>query len=209
MRIPKPPLLLITDRTIARKNIESVVSDAIEGGCRWIMVREKDLPPSELATVVRMVLQTARPSGATVIVNSDTTVADSCGAQGVHLPAGRSISAARRAVGRDALLGVSVHSLEEARNAEAESADYVTISPIFRSVSKPEYGDPMGLDRLRLLAMEISMPVVALGGVTPQNARDCMAAGAAGVAVLGTIMLSKDPRATTEEYVRALDKTAR
>ena len=111
-------------------------------------------------------------------------------------------------MGPSSLVGVSCHSLEDAKKAAEEGADYLTISPVFRSVSKPEYGTPIGLDGLRHVADNVSIPVIALGGITPNNLTDCLTAGAAGVAVLGTLMGSEDPRMTAAAFVKAANGVA-
>jgi thiamine-phosphate pyrophosphorylase len=202
--LPDPPLLLITDRRIARHPLPDVVAAALEAGCRWIMVREKDLGTADLTDLAGEVVAAARPFGATVLVNGDIAAARASGAGGVHLPQAVSVSEAREFQETGALVGVSAHSLAEAEQAAADGADYVTLSPVFASVSKPGYGPAVGLDRLEAAARALRIRVIALGGVTPANAGDCMAAGAAGIAVLGTVMQADDPATVTKALVDAL-----
>ncbi len=104
------------------------------------------------------------------------------------------------------LTGLSAHSLGDVRAATAAGLSYVTLSPIFPTASKPSYGPAIGLDGLREAA-EIGLPVVALGGVTPENAGACREAGAAGVAVMGGIMRARDPAAVTRGLLAALKAT--
>ncbi len=203
MKIPFPPLLVITDRKLAGEDrLFSVVENILRAGCRWIMVREKDLTGEELRQIVCPIVNIAGQFNATVVVNSDLETALSCKASGVHLPWNMVKSWARRVKSSRLLLGISTHSLEEALEAERYGADYITLSPIFNTVSgKPSTTSPLGLAKLSEVAGRVSIPVIALGGITWKNARLCIDAGAAGVAVLGSIMLSPNPEKTFREIL--------
>ena len=155
------------------------VERAVAAGVDAIQVREKDLAARELAALVRRVLA----AGARVLVNSRVDVALACGAHGVHLPGGSiAPSEWRGIVPAGFLIGVSAHDVEEVRRAEAEGADFAVFSPVFAPLSKAAYGPAQGLARLAEAARAVGMPVLALGGVTETNTRECLAAGAAGVA---------------------------
>jgi thiamine-phosphate pyrophosphorylase len=202
--LPSPPLLVITDRRLAAGPLEEVIAGALRGGCRWLSLREKDMAHEERVALLNSLVGFARPFGARVTVNGDVAAARAAGAGGVHLPAGTSPAAARRALGAGALIGVSAHTIAEAASAARAGADYVTLSPIFPSATKPGYGPPLGRAGLAEAARALTVPVVALGGVTAANAADCLAAGAEGVAVLGAVMAAADPEAATARLVAAL-----
>lgn len=204
--LPDPPLLVITDRHQARRPLLDLIGEILAAGARWLMVREKDLPDPALAEVVQGVLERARRYGAVVMVNAAVEVAAACGADGVHLPQGVPVAEARRRLGPGRWIGVSAHSMTEAQRAAEAGADYITLSPIFPSISKPDYGPPLGLEVLRQVATAVPLPVIALGGVTPENARRCLEAGAAGVAALGSVMAAADPGAVIRAYREAMGR---
>ncbi len=208
VRLPDPPLLIITDRSQARAPLEAVAEAVFVAGGRWLVLREKDLDPAARLALLTDLVHLGKRYGATVTVNTDLAAARETGAAGVHLPAGRDLAAARAALGPEALIGASAHGREEAAAAAAAGADYVTLSPVFESASKPGYGPALGLEGLRGAAARIPVPVIALGGIDPDNAAACLAAGAAGVAVMGTVMRAADPGAVAAELLFALARAA-
>lgn len=154
----------------------------------WIQVREKEMPARTLTRLVSSLIG----KGPKIIVNSRLDVALAAGAQGVHLPA-RSLAPwrLRPSAGAAFLIGVSCHSSADVLRAEAEGADYVYLSPIYASPSKPGYGPALGLDVLRETCALVRIPVLALGGVDEPRAAACLAAGAAGFASISAFAASE------------------
>jgi thiamine-phosphate pyrophosphorylase len=203
VRLPDPPLLVISDRSQARQPLEQVAEAAFAGGCRWFSLREKDLPPAERRNLLAAVVALGRGFGATVMAHEDVEAVATAGAAGLHLPSGGDPRAARARL-PSALIGASAHSAQEASSLLRAGVDYVTVSPVFLSASKPGYGPALGLDGLAAVIAETAGPVVALGGITPDNAALCRAAGAYGIAVMGEVMRALDPQSCVERFLHAL-----
>ena len=203
MRLPVPPLLVISDRRQARRPLEELAEAVFAGGCHWFSLREKDLPPAERRALLGALVALGHRWGATVTVHDDIDAAAMADADGVHLPSGGSPEAARLRL-PGALIGASAHSAEEASTLLSAGADYVTVSPVFVTASKPDYGPALGLDGLADIVERVAGPVIALGGVTAANAASCRAAGAHGIAVMGEVMRAADPQAAVEAILREI-----
>ena len=203
MRLPVPPLLVISDRRQARRPLEDIAAAAFAGGCRWFSLREKDLPPDERRALLAALVALGRRVGAIVTAHEDIETVAAVGADGVHLPSGGSPPLARARL-PGALVGASAHSSGEAAALLRAGADYVTASPVFVTASKPGYGPALGLYGLARIVTEAPGPVVALGGITPENAAQCVIAGARGIAVMGEVIRAADPQAMVERILGAM-----
>ena len=201
--LPSPPLLVISDRSQARQPLIEIAASVFRAGCRWFSLREKDLPAGERRELLRALVALGRRHGATVTVHDDIEAAVATGADGIHLPGGGDPAAARRRL-PSGLIGVSAHTPLEAAAQLRAGADYVTLSPIFLTRSKPGYGPAVGIDALAEAALTAPGPVVALGGIDEGNIAACLAAGAQGIAVMGEIMRAADPEAATGRLLDAI-----
>jgi thiamine-phosphate diphosphorylase len=186
---------VLTDRAQAARPLLAVVAEAIAGGGRTVLLREKDLPrPERLALAMALRDLLDRVHGRLIVAGPDPLDGDA-----VHLSAHDAMPA-----NRPPLVGRSCHS--EAELAAASAVDYVTLSPIYPSLSKSGYGPPIGLDGLRRLSGHTPRSVFALGGVeTPARVAACRQAGAAGVAVMGAVMRAPDPAAVVAALLSGWD----
>lgn len=170
-----PRLLVLTDRTQCNRPLMEIVTEAVSAGARAVVVRDKDLPHSERVRLAERIRELLDPLGGLVLVAGPWGDA-------VHLASDDAMPSTR-----PSLVGRSCHDAAEVAQAASEACDYVTVSPVFASGSKPGYGPPLGIARLRSLVRQ-GPPAFALGGVQPQHVGDCLAAGAHGVAVMGPVM---------------------
>jgi len=203
VRLPVPRLLVISDRHQAQRPLEEVAKAVFAGGCRWFSLREKDLPPGERRALLCELVALGRRFGALVTAHEDIEAVAVTGADGVHLPSGGSPAAARARL-PGALIGASAHSADEAAALLRAGADYVTVSPVFVTASKPGYGPALGLDALARIVARAPGPIMALGGITPENAALCLSSGACGIAVMGEVMRAADPQATVASILRVM-----
>ena len=177
---------------------------AAAAGVDWIQIREKDLSGRDCGLLTREALQRAAKSRAgnatptRILVNDRLDVALSEGAGGVHLgenslplPEAKRLVKAQ-ALSQDFLIGVSCHSLEAARSAASGGADYLFFGPIFSTPSKAAFGAPQGLERFAEVCRAVSIPVLAIGGITLENASACLAAGASGIAAIRLFQDARD-----------------
>jgi thiamine-phosphate pyrophosphorylase len=206
-------LSLATSADAGRLLLESIGRAAAAGvGC--IQLREKDYSGREWSGLVKKSLLLVQDAGTPtrILVNDRLDVALACGAGGVHLSESgipvaqacrlRDDFFATRGARREFLVGASCHSLGAALGAARDGADYIYFSPIYHTPAKAHYGPPQGLERLAQVARAVAVPVIAIGGITRENARDCFRAGAAGVAA---IRLFQEPGGL-EEVVNDLER---
>ena len=196
------PLLVVTDRHQARRPLEKIVADILAAGARWIWFRDRDLQIAERRRLALRLSELVQSTGGCLSIGGDIELAVEAETNAVHVSDVAAIAHARRRLGPAALVGLSAHSITDVADAHAAGANYVTLSPIYQSASKPSYGPPLGLGTIERAA-QIGIPILALGGMTASNAAAAMSAGAAGVAVMGSVMAADRPAAVINETLQA------
>ena len=204
-----PGLYLVTDRTLAgRRSVEEVVCDSVRGGVSMVQLREKGLDTREFVELARR-LKTEFPD-LPLIINDRVDVARVAGADGVHVGQRDMAWADARAVlGPDAIIGLSVETIEQAAEAEASDCDYYGVSPIFPTPTKTDVETSWGLDGLRALRRRSQKPLVAIGGIDASNAAAVLAAGADGLAVVSAICAAAEPEAAARALRSIVDNVRR
>jgi len=199
-------LTLVTDRTQTRgRELVSVVGDCLAAGLPAVQVREKDLGAAELAVLCRRIRGLTQDTRALLIVNDRVDVALAVGADGVQRTAtSLTVEDIRALADKRLRIGASIHSLPDALQAELEGADWLVFGPVYDTPSKRMYGPPQGLDKLARVAAAVRIPVVAIGGLTPERVREVRRAGARGVAVVSSILAADSPADATRRFLEAL-----
>lgn len=198
---PDYSLYLVTDTVLAgTRGVEVVVHAAVAGGVTIVQWRHKNgddrVPLLRIASLREWLRQRHVP----FVINDDVDLALSCDADGVHVGQGdMPCVVVRRRMGADRVIGVSVGTVAEARQAERDGADYLGVSPVFATPTKTDAPAATGLDGLAAIRAAVRLPLVAIGGIHAGNAAEVISAGADGIAVVSAIMAAADPRAAARE----------
>ncbi len=202
---------VITDRRVAGdRSILEVVRAALRGGATVVQLREKAATTRQMIELGRALHRITQEAGVPLIVNDRVDVALAVEAEGVHVGQDDMPAAlARRLIGPDRILGVSAGTVEEAVQAERDGADYLGVGDVYGTPSKPDAGEPIGVEGLAEIARAVSIPVVAIGGIRPDNAAAVIRAGASGVAVISAVVGAPDPEAAARRLREAVERAAR
>lgn len=196
-------LCVITDRRVSGGlSHADIAKRVLEGGAGMIQLRDKEAPMRSLLPEALQIAELCRSFGATFIVNDRLDLALASEADGVHLgqedlPA----KAARRLLGKGRLLGISTHSLEQALKAQEDGADYIGVGPIFRTGTKETGYTPLGPSLIREVRRQVSIPILAIGGITLENVSEVITAGADGAAVISAVVGAPDIREATRHFM--------
>jgi thiamine-phosphate pyrophosphorylase len=199
-------LTLVTDRTQTRgRDLAALVLECVAAGLPAVQVREKDLSAADLAALCRRLREPTRERGALLIVNDRADVALAVGADAVQRTySSLSVAEIRTVVEKRLSICASVHSREDALAAEAEGADWIVFGPVYDTASKRRYGPPQGLAKLQAVTRAVRVPVIAIGGITPERVGEVRDAGAHGVAAISAILAADSPADATRCFLDTL-----
>ena len=201
----RPPVLcfVVGKSAVKGGDVEKVVAEAVAGGVTMVQLRDRETPAGELAALARR-LKTVTRGKALLIINDRVDVALAVDADGVQLPEdGLPTRVARGLIGKYAVLGRSVHDAESALQASRDGTEFVLAGTIYKSPSKPGV-KPVGPGLITDITKDSALPVLAIGGITPEKVAEVIKAGAAGVAVISAIADADDPKAAAEALSLAL-----
>jgi thiamine-phosphate pyrophosphorylase len=202
MNLPHRFLCVITDDLLCPVELARM---ALEGGARMVQLRRKHASGRELFEWAVRIQELCGRYEAAFIVNDRVDIARAMQADGVHLgQQDLPVAAARSILGPHALIGVSVSGIDEARRAMADGAGYIGLGHIFPTCSKDKSSPPLGTGVIRDVRRAVDLPVVAIGGIGPENVSMVMDAGASGIAVISAVAGAENPSAATKELVRRI-----
>ena len=197
-------LYAITDRRLCKpKLIQDYVASLLDTGVRAIQLREKDLSDTELRSVAVPINHICKAYSAKLFINSNIGVATDVGVDGVHLPESL-LDTIQKAKARNLLVGCAVHDLDVAQKVQVAGANFVTYSPIYPTMSKPN--PAVGLKSLRRIVGALDIPVFALGGITPSKVPECLNSGAFGVAAMSSVMSYETGIDQAKNYLKQIEE---
>ncbi|MBT3877782.1 MAG: thiamine phosphate synthase [Candidatus Scalindua sp.] len=200
-------LYVLISSNIATKSVTETVRLVIDGGADAIQLREKTISDNEFTSLASEVRNITTKSGALLIINDRVHVAREINADGVHLGQhDMSALEARNIIGNEKIIGISTHSIIQARQAQKDGADYIAIGPIYPTRTK-DYEPSIGIEVLQKISEAIDIPFIAIGAITLENLDEVLNAGASRVAVCSAIIGSKDIYSSTKRYKEKLNGT--
>ena len=199
-------LYLVTDRPLSLgRPLEEIVAEAVAGGVTMVQLREKEAPTGEFVALAKSLKALLSPLGVPLIINDRVDVALAADADGVHIgQSDMSYEDARRLLGGDKIIGLSVENFDDLAVANTLDVDYVGISPVYGTPTKSDTAEPFGLEGLRKAVAMSVHPTVAIGGMNAQTIGEVMAAGTDGVAVVSAICSAPSPRKAAQELLKVI-----
>lgn len=199
-------LYLVTHRgKLETEEFFQIIAAAVAGGVKVVQLREKEASARETIFLGKRLLAYLKPMGVPLIINDRVDVAHAIGADGVHLgQSDLNVAEARAILGRQAIIGLSVESLQQAQEALLEEVDYIAASPVFSTDTKTDCSAPWGLKGLKKLCSLSRSPVIGIGGINEANVKEVMHCGAKGIAVVSAIFDAPCPKAAARALVNRM-----
>jgi len=200
-KIKKIDLYFITDSSLTKKTVLEDVESALKAGVKIIQYREKDKNTRDMIIEAEEIKKLCNKSGALMLINDRVDVALAIDADGVHLGnEDMDYGTARKILGPEKIIGLTVHNIKEALEAESKGADYIGVSPVFETLTKPDAGMPAGIKFVKEVKDKIKITSVAIGGINRSNIKDVLEAGAKSVAIISAIVASPDVEKECMEF---------
>lgn len=198
---------LVTDRGLCRNRpLRDIVLQAVQGGVAYVQLREKDISTRLFVEEARAIKKILEPYRVPLIINDRLDVALACGADGVHIGQDdMPYETARKLMGKDAVIGLSVETWEDVEASEKLNVSYIGVSPVFATPTKTDTKEPWGLDGLKKIKAFSRHPLIAIGGINESNARDVVEAGADCLAVVSAICAADNPAGATINIRNIID----
>ena len=203
MNLDKLRVMLVLDPKLTKKDIFEDCENAVRAGIPSIQYREKEKGKGEMLEECRKLKETCSGK-ALFFVNDRADIALAAGADGLHLGQDDLPLAEARKLLPNAIIGITVHSVEEAVEAEKGGADYVSVSPVFFTATKSDAGNAIGLEMVKKVKESVKIPVMGIGGINSENAKSVIDAGADYVAVVSCIVCSEDVFEASKKLLEAV-----
>lgn len=199
-------LYFITDSKLTKKTVIDDVKSAIKGGVRVIQYREKDAPTKQMFQEAKEIKELCQKNKVIFLINDRLDIALAVDADGVHI--GQDdipYNTARKLLGKNKIIGVTVHDLKESIDAEKKGADYIGLSPIFETSTKADAGKACGTGMIKDTVKKIKIPIVAIGGINKSNIGEVLKSGAKNVAIISAILTMDNVEQVVKNFIRKIN----
>jgi len=206
MKLFNKSLYLVTDRALSLgRPLTDIVEKAVLGGVSMVQLREKDCPTSEFYQLSIALKQTLKPYNIPLIINDRIDIALACDAEGLHIgQKDMPYQVARKLMGKGKIIGLSIESLEQAELANKLDVDYIGVSPVFSTPTKTDTAQALGIEGLKAIASISEHPIVAIGGINLNNAREIIGNGADAIAVVSAISAADNPQGAAQDLINII-----
>jgi len=196
----------ITDSDLSKNDIYSDTENAIKAGCKIVQYREKNKTKEEIFREAKKLKKTCEGK-AIFLINDYIDIALACNADGIHIGQDDvSYETARTLLGKDKIIGLTVHSLEEAIEAERLGVDYIGLAPIFKTGTKEDARDPIGIDIIKIVKKNVNLPIVAVGGINKNNVQEIIESGADSVVSIYGVLNSNDVYDEIKDFINIIKR---
>ena len=187
------------------KDLVWIVEKAVKGGATVVQLRAKSISTREFLDISMKIHSFLKKKRVPLIINDRIDIALALDADGVHLgQKDMPLQIARKILGKEKIIGISVNNIEEAMEAENNGADYLGVGPVFPTTTKPDIRAPLGIEGLRKIREKIKIPIIAIGGINKSNVHEVYSTGVDGIAVVSAIILSPDPCQAAEKLIEEI-----